>query len=99
MKKMKKASIEQYLDAAVAARRTERQISQQEAAWDRWVARAQLAYRLGDERLAAAAHRRALMHGEVAVWLRTVYAEQDAMVRHLADEIRAERRTVLTRRM
>lgn len=86
-----KANIEQYLNAAGAARRTERQISQQEAAWDRWVARAQLAYRLGEERLAAAAHRRALMHGEVAIWLRAVYAKQDALVRHLADRIRTER--------
>jgi hypothetical protein len=76
-----KASIEQYLDAAVAARRTERQINQQEAAWDRWVARAP-----------TAAHRRAFMHGEAAVWLRTVFAEQDALIRQLADQIRAERR-------
>ena len=87
-----KASIEQYLDAAVAARRTERQINQQEAAWDRWVARAQMARRLGDERLATAAHRRAFMHGEAAVWLRTVFAEQDALIHQLADQIRAERR-------
>jgi phage shock protein A len=94
-----KASIEQYLDAAVAARRTERQINQQEAAWDRWVARAQLAQRLGDERLATAAHCRALMHGEAAVWLRAVYAEQGALIRQLADRIRSERRMVLARRM
>ena len=87
-----KASIEQYLDASVAARRTERQINQQEAAWDRWVARARLARQLGDERIATAAHRRAFMHGEAAGWLRAVYAEQDALLRQLAGQIRAERR-------
>ena len=87
-----KARIEQYLDAAVAARRTGRQISQQEAAWDRWVARARLARTLGDEQLAAAARRRALLHGEAAAWLRTIQTEQDALVRQLAERIRAERR-------
>jgi phage shock protein A len=87
-----KASIEQYLDAAVAARRTERQISGQEAAWDRWVARAQLAQTLGDERLAEAARRRALMHGEAAAWLRTVQAEQNTSVRRLAARVKTERR-------
>ena len=87
-----KASIEQYLDAAVAARRIGRQISRQEAAWDRWVARAQLAQTLGDDRLAEAARRRALMHGEAAAWLRTMQAQQDAAVRRLEALVRAERR-------
>jgi len=87
-----KANITQYLDAAVAARRTGRQISQQEAAWDRWVARARLARTLGDERLAEAARLRALLHGEAAAWLRTVQAEQNTIVRQLAAQIKAERR-------
>jgi phage shock protein A len=88
-----RASIERYLDAAVAARRTERQINQQEAAWDRWAARARLASALGDERLADAARRRALVHGEAAAWLRTVQAEQDALVRRLEANVKAKRRT------
>jgi phage shock protein A len=87
-----KASIELYLDAAVAARRTERQISQQEAAWDRWAARARLAHTLGDEQLAAAARRRALLHGEAAAWLRTVQTKQNTLVDRLAARIKAEQR-------
>jgi phage shock protein A len=86
-----RASIERYLDAAVAVRRTERQITQQEAAWDRWAARARLASALGDERLAGLARRRALVHGEAAAWLRTVQAEQGALVRRLAASVKAER--------
>ena len=89
---MMKAEIERYLDIAVAARRTERQINQQEAAWDRWVARSRLAHRLGDEQLAEAARRRALLHGEAAAWLRTVRTEQAAIVRQLAARLKAERR-------
>ena len=84
-----RANIELYLDAAVAARRTGRHISQQEAAWDRWAARARLASALGDERLAEAARHRALLHGEAAAWLRTVQAEQDALVRRLAATVKA----------
>ena len=87
-----KANIECYLDAAVAARRTERQISQQEAAWDRWVARARLAHTLGDDQLAASARRQALLHGEAAAWLRTVQIEQASLARQLAERIKAERR-------
>jgi phage shock protein A len=87
-----KASIERYLDAAVAARRTERQINREEAAWNRWVSRARLARRLGNEQLAAIARRQALIHGEAAAWLRTVRAGQDALVHQLAERIRTERR-------
>jgi phage shock protein A len=90
--KMMKAEIDRYLDAEVAARRTERQINQQEAAWNRWVARARLAHTLGDEQLADAARRRALLHGEAVAWLRSVRSEQDALVRQLAAQIKAERR-------
>ena len=87
-----KPRIEQYLDTYVAARRTERQIIRQEAAWDRWVKRAALARTLGDEQLAAAARSRALIHGEAAAWLRKVYAEQSAAARRLEALARAERR-------
>ena len=87
-----KADIEQYLDVAVAARRTERQINQQEAAWDRWVARARLADTLGDQHLAEAARQRALLHGEAAAWLRSVQTEQTALVRRLAARIKVARR-------
>jgi phage shock protein A len=85
-----KASIELYLDAAVAARRTERQISQQEAAWNRWVARARLARTLGDEQLAAAARSQALLHGEAVAWLRTVQTKQNTLVHRLAARVKAE---------
>src|SRR5205085_12136037 len=63
-----KDKIAHYLDAYVAARRTERQITRQEIAWDRWVARVRLAHTLGYERLAAAARQRALLHSEAAAW-------------------------------
>ena len=88
-----RANLERYLDAATAARRTGRQISQQEAAWDRWAARARMASALGDERLAEAARCRALVHGEAAAWLRTVQAEQDALVRRLASDVKDGSRT------
>ena len=88
-----KDKIAHYLDAYVAARRTERQIARQEIAWDRWVARVRLAHTLGDERLAAAARQRALVHGEAAAQLQALYAEQTATEQRLEQLARAERET------
>lgn len=87
-----KAKVQPYLEAYVAAQRIARQIGHQEAAWQRWVARARLASRLGSEHLAEAARRRALIHGEAAAWLRSLHAEQCADVRRLAALARAARR-------
>ena len=87
-----KAKVEPYLEAYVAAQRIARQISHQEAAWHRWVARARLASQLGSEHLAEAARRRALIHGEAAAWLRSLHAEQCADVHRLAALARAARR-------
>jgi phage shock protein A len=85
-----KTRTKQFLDAYVAARRTERQITRQDAAWGRWVARARLAQQLGDERLAQSARRRALLHGEAAARLRAEYVEQEAAARRLEVLARAE---------
>jgi phage shock protein A len=90
MTKMKD-KIAQYLDAYVAARRTERQMARQELAWDRWVARTRLAHTLGAEQLAEAARQRALIHGEAAARLQALYAEQAAAEQLLEQLARAER--------
>ena len=78
-----KPGVKRYLDAYVAARRLERQAAREDAAWERWAARARLADSLGDEGLAELARRRALLLGEAAVQLRLAQTEQDRTTEQL----------------
>ena len=86
-----KDSVEQYVAAYVAARRTERLIARHDAEWDRWVARARLAQSMGDDRLAEAARKRALAHGEAAGQLRATHVQQAFAVSQLEELARADR--------
>ena len=84
------ASVERYVAAYVARRRTERQIARHDAEWDRWVARARLASGIGDDRLAEAARQRALAHGEAAGRLRAAHIQQSLAVSRLEELARAD---------